>query len=385
MTSARTIHDDASARGHSCSAEALVDAALAGEDRARVTNAPAGAGKTGAVVTLCGRQAEEGAQVGAIAQTNAQAFDIVHRTAVSFPDLQVGFLPAEDPRHRPDVEIGRQAGRPRRFVDARRGARAGGGIGKLGDDRVPHRIVPPIEERERRLRPAITEQGREQRDRRFLGEAPGREIERVYVDRHSAAGNRNMLSVEAGRPAELDSFSICEQVLGGEGTGYLGVCKKSRYAAVHVELRVRDRGARARGQVVELGAVLPQRGGQRLEQRQVVVGSDREELRLVDVRVPPVELFWGYVDQADDELGAVRERDVGRVAGGTLEGAGADHVGAGLAGDVADRVVPLLRVVAGRGVVGHQRVTSLADPGREQVYFAERFVGGNANRWANLE
>ena len=35
------------------------------------------------------------------------------------------------------------------------------------------------------------------------------------------------------------------------------------------------------------------------------------------------------------------------------------------------------------GVVGHQRVTSLSDPGREQVYFAERFLGaGSANRWA---
>jgi putative ABC transport system permease protein len=34
------------------------------------------------------------------------------------------------------------------------------------------------------------------------------------------------------------------------------------------------------------------------------------------------------------------------------------------------------------GVVGHQRVTSLAEPGREQVYFMERFVGGYANRWA---
>jgi putative ABC transport system permease protein len=34
------------------------------------------------------------------------------------------------------------------------------------------------------------------------------------------------------------------------------------------------------------------------------------------------------------------------------------------------------------GVVGHQRVTSLAEPGREQVYFMERFVGGVANRWA---
>ena len=34
------------------------------------------------------------------------------------------------------------------------------------------------------------------------------------------------------------------------------------------------------------------------------------------------------------------------------------------------------------GVVGHQRVTSLADPGREQVYFTERFAGPGANRWA---
>ena len=35
------------------------------------------------------------------------------------------------------------------------------------------------------------------------------------------------------------------------------------------------------------------------------------------------------------------------------------------------------------GVVAHQRVTSLADPGREQVYFAEGFLGGGgANRWA---
>jgi putative ABC transport system permease protein len=35
------------------------------------------------------------------------------------------------------------------------------------------------------------------------------------------------------------------------------------------------------------------------------------------------------------------------------------------------------------GVVGHQRVTSLSDPGREQVYFAERFLGGGgASRWA---
>ena len=35
------------------------------------------------------------------------------------------------------------------------------------------------------------------------------------------------------------------------------------------------------------------------------------------------------------------------------------------------------------GVVRHQRVTSLADPGREQVYVADGFLGfGAANRWA---
>jgi putative ABC transport system permease protein len=35
------------------------------------------------------------------------------------------------------------------------------------------------------------------------------------------------------------------------------------------------------------------------------------------------------------------------------------------------------------GVVGHQRVTSLSDRGREQVFFAERFLGGGgATRWA---
>ncbi len=35
------------------------------------------------------------------------------------------------------------------------------------------------------------------------------------------------------------------------------------------------------------------------------------------------------------------------------------------------------------GVVGHQRVTSLSEAGREQVYFVERFLGaGTANRWA---
>jgi putative ABC transport system permease protein len=34
------------------------------------------------------------------------------------------------------------------------------------------------------------------------------------------------------------------------------------------------------------------------------------------------------------------------------------------------------------GVVGHQRVTSLSEPGREQLYVAEKLVGGGVNRWA---
>jgi putative ABC transport system permease protein len=34
------------------------------------------------------------------------------------------------------------------------------------------------------------------------------------------------------------------------------------------------------------------------------------------------------------------------------------------------------------GVVAHQRVTSLTDPGREQVYFAEGFLGFGARKWA---
>jgi putative ABC transport system permease protein len=34
------------------------------------------------------------------------------------------------------------------------------------------------------------------------------------------------------------------------------------------------------------------------------------------------------------------------------------------------------------GVVAHQRVTSLSEPGREQVYVVEKFLGGGVNRWA---
>jgi len=34
------------------------------------------------------------------------------------------------------------------------------------------------------------------------------------------------------------------------------------------------------------------------------------------------------------------------------------------------------------GVVGHQRVTSLSEPGREQLFVVEKFLGGVVNRWA---
>ena len=34
------------------------------------------------------------------------------------------------------------------------------------------------------------------------------------------------------------------------------------------------------------------------------------------------------------------------------------------------------------GVVGHQRVTSLSEPGREQLYVVEKFLGRGLNRWA---
>ena len=72
----------------------LVRAALAGSDRARLTNAPAGAGKTGAVVTLLGAQVSGGARVGVVTQTNAQAFDLVKRAAEAHPGHTVGFMPA---------------------------------------------------------------------------------------------------------------------------------------------------------------------------------------------------------------------------------------------------------------------------------------------------
>jgi len=72
----------------------LIAAALAAKDRARLTDAPAGAGKTGAVVRLVGALADAGARVGVVTQTNAQAFDVVERAAAAHPGHTIGFLPA---------------------------------------------------------------------------------------------------------------------------------------------------------------------------------------------------------------------------------------------------------------------------------------------------
>jgi hypothetical protein len=72
----------------------LVQAALRGGDRAQVTDAPAGAGKTGAVIRLLGELADHGAHVGIITQTNAQAFDLVERAAKSHSKHTIAFMPA---------------------------------------------------------------------------------------------------------------------------------------------------------------------------------------------------------------------------------------------------------------------------------------------------
>src|SRR5262249_53106488 len=66
----------------------------ASADRARLTDAPAGAGKTGAVIRLVGALADAGARVGVVTQTNAQAFDVVERAAAAHPRHGVAFLPA---------------------------------------------------------------------------------------------------------------------------------------------------------------------------------------------------------------------------------------------------------------------------------------------------
>ena len=72
----------------------LIRAAVAGLDLARLTNAPAGAGKTGAVVRLVGALAATGARIGVVTQTNAQAFDVVERAAAAHPDHVIAFMPA---------------------------------------------------------------------------------------------------------------------------------------------------------------------------------------------------------------------------------------------------------------------------------------------------
>ena len=65
-----------------------------GGARARITNAPAGAGKTGTVLKMVGALRKEGARVGVITQTNEQAFDVVRRLAKAHPSLTVSFIPA---------------------------------------------------------------------------------------------------------------------------------------------------------------------------------------------------------------------------------------------------------------------------------------------------
>jgi hypothetical protein len=93
--SAAEIHSgaDACAAADAVVAE-LIEAAKAGEERARLTKAPAGAGKTGAVTRLVDALADEDANVGVVAQTNEQAFDLVGRIAEIAPGREISFLPA---------------------------------------------------------------------------------------------------------------------------------------------------------------------------------------------------------------------------------------------------------------------------------------------------
>jgi hypothetical protein len=74
--------------------DGLIQAAKAGGERARLTKAPAGAGKTGAVTRLVDALADDDAHVAVIAQTNEQAFDLVGRIAAIAPKREVSFLPA---------------------------------------------------------------------------------------------------------------------------------------------------------------------------------------------------------------------------------------------------------------------------------------------------
>lgn len=72
----------------------LIAAARGRAERARLTKAPAGAGKTEAVTRLVDALAADDASVGVIAQTNAQAFELVGRIARIAPGRNVAFLPA---------------------------------------------------------------------------------------------------------------------------------------------------------------------------------------------------------------------------------------------------------------------------------------------------
>jgi AAA domain len=90
--------------------DGLIEAAKAGGDRARLTKAPAGAGKTGAVTRLVDALADDDANVGVIAQTNEQAFDLVGRIAEIAPKREISFLPASAvllpaEKRRPNVTI----------------------------------------------------------------------------------------------------------------------------------------------------------------------------------------------------------------------------------------------------------------------------------------
>jgi hypothetical protein len=85
--------------------EDLIRASVAGAGLARLTNAPAGAGKTGAVVRLVGALASAGARVGVVTQTNAQAFDVVARTAEAHPRHTVAFMPASSAVLPPEIAL----------------------------------------------------------------------------------------------------------------------------------------------------------------------------------------------------------------------------------------------------------------------------------------
>jgi hypothetical protein len=94
MTSAALLRGPAAVAAADAVVADLIAAAKRRGERARLTKAPAGAGKTGAVTRLVDALADDDANVGVIAQTNAQAFDLVDRIARTAPARTVAFLPA---------------------------------------------------------------------------------------------------------------------------------------------------------------------------------------------------------------------------------------------------------------------------------------------------